>query len=99
MSSKGDKLLRKARQNKAGWMPDELRALYLSFGFTIRDGAGSHKVVTHPKYPSLRATFPEHPKELAKAYISTAVKLIDTATKLEAEEKEEKEDQDEQEES
>jgi len=77
MTSKAEKLWQRARQSKAGWMPQELIALYESFGFLVREGSGSHKVVSHPELKHLRASVPFHSKELPKAYVSHAVQIID----------------------
>ncbi|MBL8117852.1 MAG: type II toxin-antitoxin system HicA family toxin [Anaerolineae bacterium] len=72
-------LLKKARRNRFGWKPRDLRNLYEGFGFLIRSGKGSHQVVSHPKYPDLRATYKDHGNdELPPAYIKTAVDRIDT---------------------
>lgn len=89
MPSKAEKLLKKARQTTAGWMPNDLLTLYEGFGFKIREAGGSHKYVSHPKYPGLTATVPVHAKELGKKYISNAVKNIDTAIELEGGDKNE----------
>jgi predicted RNA binding protein YcfA (HicA-like mRNA interferase family) len=85
MPSSAEKLLKKARRSKAGWMPDDLLRLYKGFGFIIRPAGGSHKNVSHPKFRHLRAIVPVHPKELSKKYVSDAVKNIDTALNLEKE--------------
>jgi predicted RNA binding protein YcfA (HicA-like mRNA interferase family) len=69
MPSNAEKLLERARRKKAGWMPHDLLTLYQGFGFIIRDASGSHKFVSHPKYPRLTAVIPVHPKELGKKYI------------------------------
>ncbi len=83
MPSNAEKLLEKARRNKAGWSSDDLLMLYKGFGFNIRDAAGSHKFVSHPKHAGLTAVVPEHAKELGKKYVSHAVKNIDKAIDLE----------------
>ena len=85
MPTKAEKLLERARQNKAGWSPKDLGALYSGFGFIIREGKGSHRIVSHSKYSHLRTVFPEHARELAKAYIVAAVKNIEAALELEKE--------------
>lgn len=76
MPSNADKLLSKARQSKAGWMPDDLLMLYKGFGFMIRDASESHKLVSHPRFPAIRAIVPVHPKELGKKYVADAVKIL-----------------------
>ncbi len=68
-------LLRRARVSKADWGHDEVIALYVVYGFEIRNGS-KHDVVVHPQYPNLRATVARH-KSLATGYVSTAVRLID----------------------
>jgi predicted RNA binding protein YcfA (HicA-like mRNA interferase family) len=73
------------RQSAANWTRDDLDQLYLGFGFELRQG-GKHDVAKHPDYPQLRATLPRHATSLAKAYIRTAVKLIDELERLKAEE-------------
>jgi predicted RNA binding protein YcfA (HicA-like mRNA interferase family) len=83
MPGKGHDLLQKARQTKAGWKANELEALYLNFGFIIREGKGSHRVVSHPKFKHLHATFTAHAKELPKAYIAKAEKHIEEVIRLE----------------
>lgn len=89
MPSNAEKLLGRARRKKAGWMPHDLLTLYQGFGFIIRDASGSHKFVSHPKYPILRAVIPVHPKELGKKYVADAVRNIDAALKLESEQHDE----------
>jgi len=84
MPRKVEKLLDRARQTKAGWKSAELLTLYSGFGFTIREGSGSHKVISHPQFTHLRATVPDHPSnELSKKYIAVAVKNIEEAIRLE----------------
>jgi predicted RNA binding protein YcfA (HicA-like mRNA interferase family) len=80
MPSKAFKLLSRARNSKAGWTSKDLLELYRGFGFSIREGRGSHVVVSHPDYPNnhaLRAVVPTHAKELPKAYVVNAVKAVD----------------------
>jgi predicted RNA binding protein YcfA (HicA-like mRNA interferase family) len=80
--SKGkSKLLERMRASKAGWSADDLLALYQQYGFAIRHGS-SHDIVSHPQHPELRATVPRHPKELAKVYVSQAVKLVSLLEEL-----------------
>ena len=84
MPSKATKLLERMQQSAANWTRHDLDALYLGYGFNIRAG-GNHDVVKHPAFPKLRATLPRHAKDLAKGYITHAVKLIDQLEKLEDE--------------
>jgi predicted RNA binding protein YcfA (HicA-like mRNA interferase family) len=86
MTPKAEKLLNRARQSKAGWMPHELLMLYEAFGFRIREASGSHKYISHPKFSGLTAVVPVHAKELGKKYIADAVKNIEAAIALEKEE-------------
>jgi hypothetical protein len=72
------------RQSAANWTREDLERLYEGFGFNIRHGS-KHDIVKHPDYPQLRATLPRH-TTLAKAYIRTAVKLIDELENLRGEE-------------
>lgn len=72
------------RRSKAGWRYNDLESVYLANGFLIRHG--KEAIAKHPAYPQLRTTFPKH-GSLAKAYIVRAIKLIDEARRLAAEEK------------
>lgn len=76
MTKTPEKLLEKARHKKAGWSTDELIALYEGFGFEVRMSKGSHRHISHPQFPKLRATVPDK-RELPKAYVATCVKNID----------------------
>jgi hypothetical protein len=82
MSRKAQNLLERMRASKAGWSRADLDALYRGYGFTITHGS-SHDIVKHPKFPVLRATLPRH-KELAKAYVDEAIKLIDQLERLQS---------------
>ena len=72
------------RQSAANWARHDLDTLYIGYGFKIRTGK-KHDVASHPEFPQLRATLPRHTKNLAKGYISHAVKLIDQLQVLERE--------------
>ena len=74
MTSKAQKLLERMRQSKSDWKRTDLDQLYKGFGFIITHG-GSHDIVRHPDFPSLRATLPRH-NYLAKGYVEYAIKLI-----------------------
>ncbi|MEW6405090.1 MAG: hypothetical protein AB1649_25110 [Chloroflexota bacterium] len=86
MVSKADKrleLLEQMRKSKSNWKKEDIERLYKEFGFILRHG-GSHDVVTHPKFPKLRATLARH-KALPKGYVQFAVKLIDQLLELQKE--------------
>ncbi|MBK8902363.1 MAG: type II toxin-antitoxin system HicA family toxin [Anaerolineaceae bacterium] len=76
MPRKGQKLLERARQNKAGWDSKDLIYLVESFGFELSSKKGSHHTYRHQELKHLRITIP-HPKELAKPYVSEVVSMID----------------------
>jgi hypothetical protein len=82
ISRKARNLLERMRTSKAGWSRADLDALYRGYGFTITHGS-SHDIVKHPKFLALRATLPRH-RELAKAYVEQAIKLIDQLQRLES---------------
>lgn len=86
MPRKATKLLALMRQSTANWARHDLDTLYLGYGFKIRVGS-NHDVVSHPEFPQLRATLSRHPEDLAKGYISHAIKLIDRLQVLEREKK------------
>jgi hypothetical protein len=70
-----DSLLARMMRSKAGWGPQDLERLYLSYGFDKREGA-KHTIYTHPADPfNLRATVARH-APLPKGYTQTAVRLI-----------------------
>ena len=75
MSSTARKLLERMRQSAANWTRNDLEKLYLGFGFEIRHGS-NHDIIKHPEHPQLRTTLPRH-RSLAKAYVRTAVRLVD----------------------
>ena len=91
MPRKGEKLLQRARQTRAGWTAQDLIALYEAYGFRVRQGRGSHVVVSHPQFEGLTALIPVHAKELSKPYVATAVKNIERAIELESEPEEDDE--------
>ncbi|MFC2020372.1 hypothetical protein ACFLU1_01060 [Chloroflexota bacterium] len=82
MPRKVTKLLDKMGQSAANWGRNDLDTLYIGYGFKIRTGK-KHDVASHPEFPQLRATLARHPGDLAKGYISHAVKLIDQLQALE----------------
>jgi hypothetical protein len=80
----GDEKLRERMQrSKAGWGQNDLETLYLSYGFTFRDG-GPHRIYKHLKYPILRATVSRH-SDLPIGYVQTALKLIRQLEQMEEE--------------
>ena len=81
MNSKARKLLRRMQKSTANWKPHEVRALYRGCGFVERQGRGSHLIVTHPNYKSLRATIPIH-GEVPRYVVSQAIENIDTLQRL-----------------
>ena len=70
-----DKLLERLRRTPFGWGPDDLRRLYVAYGFQVREGA-RHLVVRHPEHSDLMTTLARH-NELPPAYARTAVRLIE----------------------
>jgi len=69
------KLLARVRRTPFGWSQDDLRRLYLAYGFEVRQGA-RHMVIRHPDHPDLATTVARH-DELPPAYARTAIRLID----------------------
>ncbi len=84
MPRKATQLLENMRRSAANWARHDLDTLYIGYGFKIRIGK-KHDVASHPEFPQLRATLSRHPEDLAKGYISHAVKLIDRLQVLERE--------------
>lgn len=68
--------LRRSAKNQAGWSIVVLRAVLDDFS-----RRGKHDVVTHPDYPTLRATLPRH-GGIAKGYVLFAVELVDRLKQL-----------------
>lgn len=69
-----EKLRKRMSASKSGWGWKDLDRIYLSYGFTKREG-GNHTVYSHPAYRQLRATVARH-RSLPKGYITTALRLI-----------------------
>ena len=69
-----EKILNQLRATKNGWGEDDLRKLYVGFGF--EEYGNKHAVFVHPDYPQLRATVGRH-RSLATGYAAYAVKLIE----------------------
>lgn len=70
-----DKLLDRLRRTPFGWRHDDVRRLYVAYGFEVRQGA-RHLVVRHLEYRDLVTTLARH-GELPPAYARTAVRLIE----------------------
>lgn len=72
------------KNNKAGWRRNDLATMLEGFGFIIRNGK-NHDIAIHPDYPSFeyRITMPKENKELLKAYISKAVRVVNIIGQLE----------------
>lgn len=83
MTSEARKLLEDMRNSSANWKRRDLDSLYEGFGFIIRHGS-SHDIVVHPKFRQLRTTLPRH-KEVLKAYVRIAVKLVEQLIELQKE--------------
>lgn len=78
--SAADKLYERAKRTRAGWRFEELRRLYLGFGFEERHG-GKHTLFMHPRYPQLVATVTRK-RTLAVGYVDKAVRLIEELHRL-----------------
>lgn len=66
--------------SKDGWGWRDLDRIYLSYGFTKRQGS-KHTVYSHPTHRQLRATVARH-RSLPKGYITTALRLINELEQL-----------------
>lgn len=85
-STRALRLLERLRRSKANVKPEDIRALYLAFGFVI-ESKKRHDVVTHPKYPTLFGAIPRH-RKLAMYIAEQAIELAEKVLTLEqAEEK------------
>lgn len=84
-------LLEQMRRRRSGWGEDDFDRLYRSFGFReITRPRAPHRVYVHPEFPDLRATVGRH-RSLAKGYVTTAVRLVDTLLARQAERESEQE--------
>ena len=79
--SSAEKLLARMRASQADWGRDDLKRLYLGFGFVLREG-GNHMYFKHPKYPWILATVARH-DPLGKGYVRDALKNIDKLKQME----------------
>ena len=80
-SARALKLLERLRRSKANAKPEDIKALYLAFGFVI-EPKKRHDVVTHPKYPDLFGSIPRH-RKLAIYVAEQAVELVEKVLILE----------------
>jgi hypothetical protein len=83
MSSAAETLLEGMRRTKNGWGADDLRTLYLGFGFSCREGR-KHRVYIHAEYSDLRATVARQ-RQLPVGYVQHAVSLIGRLERLKSE--------------
>lgn len=81
-----EELLERMRKNRFGWGADDLRKVYLAYGFEEEQGA-KHTLYIHPDYPELRATVGRH-RSLAPGYATTALRLVGKLRELRGEENE-----------
>lgn len=83
-SAKALKLLERLRRSTANAKPEDIKALYLAFGFVI-EPRKRHDRATHPEFsddPNLYGTIPRH-RELAEYVAKQAVELVDKVILLE----------------
>lgn len=78
-----DKILARLRTSTNNCTRHDLEVIYLANGFEIR--TGKHDIAKHSKYKHLRGTLPNH-KSFAIGYVTTAIKLIDEALRLQKQE-------------
>ena len=79
--SSAHSLLGKMRQSKNGWRYNDVKTLYLGFGFEFREG-GNHTVFFHPVHRRLIATVARH-RSLPLGYVQKAIALVDELIALE----------------
>ena len=82
-SAKALRLLDRLRRSKAGAKPEDIKAIYLAFGFII-ESRTRHDCVTHPNYPALFGTIPRH-RKMANYIAKQAIELAETVIRLEQE--------------
>lgn len=83
-SKRAMKRLERLRRSTANAKPEDIKALYLAFGFVIEHKT-NHDQVTHPDYPgdmNLIGTIPRH-RELAQYVARQAVELVERLLILE----------------
>lgn len=78
-----DKILGRLRVSPNNCNRHDLEVIYLANGFEIR--TGKHDIAKHSKYKHLRGTLPNH-KSFAIGYVTTAIKLIEEALRLQEQE-------------
>jgi len=81
------KILARLRGSPNNCTRHDLEVIYLANGFEIRKG--NHDIAKHTKYKRLRGTLPNH-KSFAIGYVTTAIKLIDEALRLQKQEENKK---------
>ncbi len=76
-------LFEKMKQSKHGWRYNEIKTVYLGFGFEYREG-GNHTIFFHPVHRRLVATVARH-RTLPVGYVQKAITLINALHELEQE--------------
>lgn len=74
-SGSAEKLRANMANNKTGWGQSDLDALYVGFGFVLREG-GKHRMYYHPFFPQLTDAVSRQ-NDLPLGYVQSALKLID----------------------
>ncbi len=72
-------------KSKSGWGQNDLDALYIGYGFVLRQG-GKHRFYSHPDFPQLHATVSRQ-NDLPPGYVQSALKLIAELERLSAPQK------------
>ena len=83
-SAKAMKRLERLRRSTANAKPEDIKALYLAFGFVIEPRKGHDRVI-HPDYPDdrdLYGSIPRH-RVLAEYVAKQAVELVEKLLILE----------------
>lgn len=80
-SAKALKLLERLRRSKAGVKPEDVKKLYLAFGFIVEPKT-RHDCATHPDFPELFGYIPRH-KKLAVYVADQAIELVEKVIDLE----------------
>lgn len=70
-----EKKLEKMRNNPRDWQITELENIASYFGFTVRDGKGSHLSFSHPAFKDI-LTIPAY-RPVKPIYVKKLVLLID----------------------
>ena len=74
MSARG-KLLERMRQNPRDWRIDDLEALALHFGMSVRKTGGSHVIFCHSDLPEMLSVPARRP--IKPVYVRRFVAMID----------------------